>query len=78
MCKANVLTCIAPKPGLRQNPSPSRFTLLDFSKCYRMCVNGGDHTSEIALPYLSTYISEEMMCCGSKNDFFQKIKKFTF
>jgi hypothetical protein len=40
MCKAKVLTCISPEAWLRRNPSPSRSTPLDFSKCYRMCANG--------------------------------------
>jgi hypothetical protein len=39
MCKAIFLTCIAPKPGLRRNPSLSWSSPLDFSKCYRMCAN---------------------------------------
>jgi hypothetical protein len=48
MCKAKVLTCIDPEARIRRNPSPSRSTPLDFSKCYRMCANGVVTTSEIA------------------------------
>jgi hypothetical protein len=35
MSKAKVLTCIAPEAWLQRNPSLSRSSHLDFSKCYR-------------------------------------------
>jgi hypothetical protein len=56
MCKAKVLTCIAPRSPvygetLAYRGLPPRF----FKVLSHVCQRGG-HTSEIALRHLSTYI----------------------
>jgi hypothetical protein len=40
MCKAKVLTCIAPEARSTMKPEPVAVYPLDFSKCYRMFANG--------------------------------------
>jgi hypothetical protein len=65
MCKAKVLTCIAPEARLQRNPSPSRSTPLDFPKCYRMCVpTGWSHLSDSSTTPISIYYGYMIALAG--------------
>jgi hypothetical protein len=55
MCKAKVLTCIAPEARLQRNPSPSRSTPSIFQSviaCVRM---GWSHLSDSSTTPISIY-----------------------
>jgi hypothetical protein len=55
MCKAKVLICIVPEARLQRNPSPSRSTPIDFSKCYHMCANRVAHLLDSSIIPISIY-----------------------
>jgi hypothetical protein len=55
MCKAKVLTCIAPEAQLWRNPSPSRSTLLIFQNFIASVPTGWSHLSDSSTTPISIY-----------------------
>jgi hypothetical protein len=55
MCKAKVLTCIAPEARLRRNPSPSWSTPLIFQSVIACVPTGWSHLSDSSTTPISIY-----------------------